>query len=120
MSNTKRHTTEKDRRQARVRGKIFGTADRPRLSVFRSNQHLYLQAINDEQGQTLAAASDLDLTKTKVKESKLEKARLVAEYMAQALQKKKIKQVVFDRGYCRYHGRVKQVAETLRTAGIKL
>lgn len=121
MTKINHSLTKKDRRRARVRGKLTGTATTPRLTVFRSNRHIYVQAIDDQKGRTLAAANDLSLTQEQLKKTttKVDKAAVVAEIMAQALKTKKIKQVVFDRGHYRYHGRVKQVAETLRQAGIK-
>ncbi len=107
---------QKTRRAKRIRAKIFGTAQRPRLSVHRTNQHIALQAINDESGVTLAAGSDLKL-KTG---TKTERAQQVAEQAAVDLQKVGVTKVVFDRGSFRYHGRIKAVAETLRQAGIEV
>lgn len=119
MSNINHNLSTKEKRQRRVSQKLFGTEQRPRLAVYRSNQHLYLQVIDDEAGQTLAAASDIGQANQK-KGTKLERAKLVAEELAEELKKKKIKNLVFDRRYYRYHGRVKMVAETLREAGLNL
>lgn len=119
MPKIQHHSTTKEKRQKRVRGKMFGTAQKPRLSVYRSNQHIYLQAIDDEQGQTIAAANDLG-TDNEKEGTKIERAELAAQEIAKLLKKKKIKQVVFDRGHYRYHGRVKAVAEALRAAGLNL
>lgn len=116
------HRSTREKRTLAVRKKLFGTSDRPRLTVFRSNQHIYLQAIDDERGQTVATASDVALdkgSKKKLKGTKTEKAVEAAKQMAKNLKKAKIKQIVFDRGPYRYHGRVKAVAETLRKADIK-
>lgn len=114
------HTkTPAQKRKARVRGKLHGTAKRPRLSVFRSNKHMYLQVIDDDAAKTLVAANDLQkAVKTKKGDTKTDIAGGVAQHLAENLTKKKIKQVVFDRGSYRYHGRVKKVAETLREKGI--
>lgn len=119
MSNLNHNLTTKERRQRRVSGKIFGTAQRPRLAVYRSNQHLYLQAIDDEARQTLAAASDIGADNEK-EGTKVERAAAVAEELAVILKKKKIKNLVFDRRHYQYHGRVKVAAETLRAAGLNL
>jgi len=102
-------------RARRVRGKLHGTAERPRLSVYRSNQHVYIQAIDDTNSVTLAAAFDKGATGTK-----LERAQIAAQQVAEQLKKAGVKQVVFDRGHYRYHGRVKTVAETMREQGIEL
>lgn len=111
-----RKTLQKVRRTNRVRAKLFGTAARPRLSVHRSNKHIFVQAINDETGVTMAAASDIKLTTG----TKTERAQEVAKSAAGALKKAGITKVVFDRGSFRYHGRVQAVADILRTEGIQL
>ncbi|MFH1958919.1 MAG: 50S ribosomal protein L18 [Patescibacteria group bacterium] len=119
MSKINHNLSAKKKRQIRVRSKIHGTALCPRLSVFRSNQHFYLQAIDDDKGLTLACANDLD-KKKKFIGTKTEKALVIAQEIAKQLKVKKIKQLVFDRSHCRYHGRVRAAAETLREAGLKL
>lgn len=115
--------SQKERRKARVRIKIGGTAERPRLSVFRSNRKIYAQLIDDEKGKTLIAASERELDKKtkkqKNRKTKTERASLVGELLAKRAAKKKIKQVVFDRGSYRYHGRVKALAEGARKGGLK-
>lgn len=103
-------------RKARTRAKIFGTALRPRLSVFRSNQSIWVQLIDDEKGKTLAAATTRGVTKMK----KTEAAKKIGEAIAEAAKKLKISAAVFDRGGYRYHGRVKAVAEGARSAGLSL
>lgn len=112
----KLYKTKRGQRRARVRGKIFGTAKRPRLSVFRASKHIYAQLIDDDKGRTLAAASDLLLKK---KGTKMEKAQLVGEDLARRARKLKIKKVVFDRGGYKYHGRVRAVAEGAREGGLE-
>ena len=109
---------KRQRRRKRVRAKIKGTAQRPRLTVFRSNQAIYAQIIDDEKGVTLVAASEKDLDKNK-KGRKTERARWVGEILAQKALKKKIIRVVFDRGYYQYHGRVRALAEGARKGGLK-
>lgn len=108
------------RRQARVRRKVTGTADRPRLCVFRSSKHIYAQIIDDSQGVTVASASTRDksavdgLTYT----GNVEAAKAVGEKIARNAQEKGIKSVVFDRNGFVYHGRVKTVADAAREAGL--
>jgi large subunit ribosomal protein L18 len=106
--------TSADKRRNRVRMKIRGTSERPRLHVFRSNKGTYLQVINDEQGKTLAAASTKDV---KIKGTKTQKAEAVAAELSEKLKKAKVKKLVFDRGGYRYHGRVKAVADAIRAQG---
>lgn len=120
--NKVRHLKPAKKRKLRIRGKIFGTADRPRLTICRSNQHIYLQVIDDDQGKTIVAASDksLETGKKKVKGTKTEKAKLAAESLAGQLKKKKITKLAFDRGSYKYHGRVKAVAEVIRQAGVEV
>ncbi|QQY79399.1 LSU ribosomal protein L18P [Keratinibaculum paraultunense] len=108
-------------RHARVRKKIYGTPERPRLNVYRSNSHIYAQIIDDTNGHTLISASTLDkelkekLSSTGNKEA----ARLVGELIGKRALEKGIEQVVFDRGGYKYHGRVKELAEGAREAGLK-
>lgn len=109
---------QKEKRKTRVRMKIKGTAEKPRLSVFRSNKRIYAQLIDDEKGRTLVAASEKEI-KFKTKQTKKEKAASLGEILAEKALKKKIGQVVFDRGSHRYHGRVKALAEGARKGGLK-
>lgn len=107
----------RQRRHMRVRGKISGTAERPRLSVYRSNKNIYAQLIDDVKGVTLASASTLD---KEVKDgSKVEQAQAVGALIAQRAQEAKISDVVFDRGGYLYHGRVQSLAEAARENGLK-
>jgi len=105
------------RRHKRVRAKIFGTKEKPRLCVFRSAKHIYAQLIDDEKGKTLAAASDQEIKKGK--KSKIEIAKAVGKLIAKKALEKKIEKVVFDRGGYQYHGRVKALAEGAREGGLK-
>lgn len=103
-------------RKARVRAKITGTTDRPRLSVFRSNSHIYGQLIDDVKGKTLVSGSDLGL---KEKGNKSEVAGKVGEELAKKAVAKKIKKVTFDRNGFKFHGRVKALAEGARKGGLE-
>ncbi len=107
------------KRQARVRGKISGTAERPRLNVFRSASHIYAQVIDDVAGVTLAQASSLSKG-FKGAGGNVESAKMVGEAVAKAAIEKGIKEVVFDRGGYLYHGRIKAVADGAREAGLTL
>lgn len=107
-------------RHRRVRAKIKGTKQRPRLCVFRSNRHIYAQLIDDGEGKTLVSASDFEVTTKKNKKAvKSDLAKAVGKLIAQKAAAKKIKEVVFDRGGYKYHGRVKALAEAAREAGLK-
>lgn len=105
------------RRRKRARSKIFGTRERPRLSVFRSNKYVYAQIIDDENQKTILGLSESAL-KTK-KGVKTEKARVLGKIIAQRAAEIKIKKVTFDRGGRDYHGRVKALAEGAREGGLK-
>jgi len=106
------------RRHRRVRGKIYGTAERPRLVVFRSNSGIEAQLIDDGEGKTLAAASWLGLKKS-FKGNKTEQAAEVGKLLAEAAKKANVETVVFDRGGYLYHGRVKALADAAREGGLK-
>jgi large subunit ribosomal protein L18 len=109
------------RRHVRVRRKIRGTSDRPRLNVSRSLNHIYAQVIDDSLGRTLACASTLDAEiKTDLEnKTKAEQAKLVGSLVAKRAQNKGIDQVVFDRGGYKYHGRVKALADGARELGLR-
>jgi large subunit ribosomal protein L18 len=105
-----------------VRAKISGVAERPRLNVFRSNQHIYAQVIDDASHQTLAAASSLDSVVREhlvEKKAKRAQASVVGRIVAERAREKGIETVVFDRGGYQYHGRVRALAEAAREAGLK-
>lgn len=111
------------RRHIRVRARVKGTAQKPRLSVFRSNKHIFLQLIDDEKGKTIVSAGDIqtkaaEKSKSKSKMTKTETAREVGKSLAESAKKKKIKNIVFDRGGYIYHGRVKAIAEGVREGGL--
>ncbi|BED91609.1 MAG: 50S ribosomal protein L18 [Candidatus Improbicoccus pseudotrichonymphae] len=104
------------KRRRRVRGRIFGTIGRPRLSVFRSLNHIYAQIIDDEHGNTLVSASSLE---QKIVQSKMQCAKEVGKILAVKALEKKIDTVVFDRNGYLYHGKVKELAESARAQGLK-
>jgi large subunit ribosomal protein L18 len=108
------------RRHVRVRARVRGTATRPRLCVFRSLNHIYAQIVDDSAGHTLVSASSLDAEiRDKVTgKKKTESAELVGSLVAQHALNKGIKQIAFDRGGYKYHGRVKALAEAARKAGL--
>ena len=108
----------RERRHRRVRKRIFGTADRPRLVVFRSNRGIEAQLIDDVEGKTLAAASWLNLKKG-FKGNKTQQAAEVGKLLAQSAKQAEIEEAVFDRGGYLYHGRVKALAESAREGGLK-
>ncbi len=114
-------TVRRERRQRRVRAKIAGTNERPRLNVFRSSRHIFAQLIDDSQGHTLVAASTLDeQVRAHAKETdKKAEAKAVGKLLAERALAKGLKKVVFDRGGYQYHGRVQSLAEASREAGLE-
>lgn len=106
------------KRHLRVRKKVFGTTERPRLSIYRSEKNIYAQVIDDITSKTIASASSLDKDFTS-KGGNKEGAKLVGELVAKKAIEKGINEVVFDRGGYIYHGRVQQLAEGAREAGLK-
>lgn len=106
------------KRHRRIRGKISGTAERPRLSVFRSNKNIYAQLIDDVEGVTLASASTNDKN-ISAEGSKMEQAAEVGKALAETAAKKNIKSVVFDRSGYLYHGRIQALADAARENGLE-
>ncbi|MSP78340.1 MAG: 50S ribosomal protein L18 [Dehalococcoidia bacterium] len=127
VSATKRHGKIRNaqdrrfRRHLRVRRKVEGTTDTPRLAVYRSSEHIYAQVIDDEQGTTLVQASDIDpeLRKGADGKKKTDVAKLVGTLVAKRAKEKGIGAVVFDRGGFQYHGRVQALADAAREGGLK-
>ena len=107
------------RRHQRVRKKVFGTTERPRLAVFRSEHHIYAQVIDDTKGQTLAAASTLDKDLRNGYGGNIDAAKKVGAAVAQRAKEKGIEKVVFDRGGFAYHGRVAGLADAAREGGLE-
>ncbi len=130
--NSKREQREK--RHRRVRAKIHGTKDRPRLCIFKSNKHIYAQIINDDKGFTLVFASDLEIKDSKKDKNlasqepcysplahnkKINLAQKVGELIAKRAKDKKITKILFDRGGFKYHGQVKTLADEARKHGLQ-
>ncbi len=109
------------KRHLRIRRRLSGAPERPRLNVFRSHKHIYAQVIDDVAGHTLASAStvDLELQGKAVGKSKTEQSELVGKLVAERALDAGIKEVVFDRGGYVYHGRIKALADAAREAGLK-
>lgn len=120
MATGKKLKKIRSRRERRVRGKIFGTEDRPRLSVFRSSRYIYVQAIADDAGKTLADASSLskDIRGMLDNMNKVDAAKEIGKLIAKRLQSQNITKAVFDRGRFLYQGRVKALAEAVRESGV--
>ena len=118
MPKTAKKVTQRARIRRRIRSKISGTPERPRLSVFRSNKHIYAQLIDDLAGTTLAAAStrEADLAGG----SRVDQGKAVGEKLAERAKEAGITSAVFDRGGYRYHGRVQAIAEGARSGGLQL
>lgn len=117
MKTTRRDATRS--RHQRVRRKVVGTAERPRLAVFRSNQHIYAQVIDDAQHHTLAAASTVESDLKSSSGATCDASTAVGKLVAERAIEKGIKAVVFDRGGNLYHGRVKALADAAREAGLE-
>ena len=116
MNSNSQKRIKREIRHRRVRSRVSGLAERPRLSVFKANQHIYAQLIDDNAGKTLAAASSLEV---KSKGKKMEIATAVGKLIATKAAAKNIKAVKFDRGGFAYHGRVKALAEGAREGGLE-
>ncbi len=119
MKGIKANYLARERRRRRIRKRIFGTTDRPRLAVYKSNRYVYAQLINDEEGRTLAFASSLKYKEGKVNAKSIEIARRLGEDLGRQVKDMGIKQIVFDRSGYPYHGRIKALAEGVRQQGVK-
>ncbi len=119
--NTQEKSRLRERRKFRIRKTVIGTAQRPRLTVTRSNKHFSLQVIDDSVGNTLVSAFTVEKElKGKFKGNNLEAAKQIAGVLAERAKAKGITTMVFDRNGYRYHGRIKQIAESLREHGIQI
>lgn len=116
MANANQKTTRRQKRHRRIRAQVSGTVDKPRLSVYRSNKHIYAQLIDDEAGETLASASSLELGLDD--ESLMDAAETVGKTIAERGQKAGIEKVVFDRGGYNYTGRIEALADAARDNGL--
>ena len=117
MARTARNVTQRQRIRRRIRSKVSGTPERPRLSVFRSNKHIYAQLIDDLAGTTLAAASTRE---SEADAGGVEASKAVGQRIAERAKEAGVDRAVFDRGGYRYHGNVKALAEGARAAGLTL
>jgi large subunit ribosomal protein L18 len=115
----KNNSFQRSRIRRRIRGKISGTANRPRLSVFRSNKQIYAQIIDDAAGKTLVSASSMDKEIASKDVPKIEQAKLVGQLLAEKAKQADVETVVFDRGGYVYHGRIKSLADGAREGGLK-
>ena len=120
MNSSKKLNQIRTRRIGRTRARISGTAERPRLTVFRSNKGMIAQAIDDVKGATLFAVTSRELEKASLKKNKTEQAVMLGEIIVKKAQAAKVVSVVFDRRGYAYHGRIKALAETVRKGGIKM
>lgn len=119
MSKKLSRNQKRTKRHGRIRNRIHGTAERPRLCVFRSLRHMYAQLIDDQEGKTLLAVSTLKLNEKKSQNgSNVEAAKMVGQLIAELAHEKGIQTVVFDRSGYLYHGRVKALAESARGSGL--
>jgi large subunit ribosomal protein L18 len=119
MSNTKHKNELRERRHHRVRRKVAGTPERPRLAVFRSTRHIVAQVIDDDAGRTLAAASTVEAELRSGKTGNAAAAAAVGKLVAERAKGAGVDKVVFDRGGSRYHGRVAALADAAREAGLE-
>ncbi len=121
IKGSKKYKARK-RRHRRIRAKVYGTAQRPRLNVYRSLDNIYAQVIDDDAGHTLASASTVDkeiAQRITDEMSKVDAAKLVGEALANRAKAAGVEECIFDRGGFRYHGRVAALAEAAREAGLK-
>ena len=118
MNRARERQQRKTRIHTRVRHKVTGTAERPRVAIFKSLKHIYVQAIDDGRGVTLAAASTLD-NEVEAKGSNIATAKAVGALLGRRMKDQGIETAVFDRGGYRYHGRVKALADAVREQGLK-
>lgn len=120
MDKNKRKTERRNKIRRRIRSTIRGTAERPRLSIYKSNKHVYAQLVDDLSGDTLAAASSQsDAIESKLKDkTKSEGAKIVGEHLAEVAKDKGVDKAVFDRSGYKYHGVIKSLAEGAREAGL--
>ncbi|MEV2275996.1 50S ribosomal protein L18 [Nocardiopsis sp. NPDC049922] len=116
---TAKRTTSRARRQFRVRKKVLGTAERPRLAVFRSSKHIVAQVIDDTKGHTLAAASSVEADVRGLDGTKSDRSAKVGELLAQRAKEAGVSKVVFDRGGNQYAGRIAKLADAAREGGLE-
>lgn len=118
--NSKTKQLNRISRHKRVRSRVLGTAKRPRVTIFRSNRHIFVQLVDDETRKTILSSKVVSVNKSKAKGNKSEKATEVGKAIAEKAKAAGINAAVFDRGGYKYHGRVKALAEGLRAGGLKI
>ncbi|OIO50504.1 MAG: 50S ribosomal protein L18 [Candidatus Brennerbacteria bacterium CG11_big_fil_rev_8_21_14_0_20_43_10] len=119
INKQKQKRIQKERRHARIRSKVSGTSERPRISIFRSHMHMYAQVIDDSIGKTLVSVTDKGMSSGEsVRQKKTERAFVLGKEIARRAKEKGIKSVVFDTGGNTFHGRVKQFADGAREGGL--
>ena len=118
MGKVNEKTRKRNKRKVHIRKRILGSPERPRMTVFRSNKHMYIQAIDDSTGKTIVAASSLE-KELSGKPNSVENAAKLGEVFGKRLSEQKLKSVVFDRNGYKYHGIVKAIADGARKAGIE-
>jgi len=120
MNSNKNKKLHRISRHKRVRAKVYGTMERPRVSVFKGNRHVFVQFIDDEAGKTVLSNKIVSDSKSKIKGTKTDKAIKIGEMLADKAKEAGISESVFDRSGFRYHGRIKAVADGLRKGGLKM
>lgn len=118
--NTAKKQLNRHMRHRRIRTRIYGTTERPRIAVFKSNKHIFVQVIDDTAGKTMASSIIKSAGKTSVKGTKTQKAESIGVKVGEKMKELGINEAVFDRGGFKFHGRVKAVAEGLKKQGIKI
>lgn len=121
MNHERATRRQRQRRRFRIRKRLRGTAEQPRLNVFRSHQHIYAQLIDDQSGRTVASASTVEkeLRKAVSYGGNTDAAAAVGKAIAERAQQAGVKSAAFDRGHCKFHGRVAALADAAREAGLK-
>jgi large subunit ribosomal protein L18 len=117
--NSKSKQINRIKRHKRIRAKVLGTSARPRVSIFRSNRNIFVQFINDQTGKTILSNKIVSSKKSKIKGTKSDKVAEIGKILSEKAKEAGIKEIIFDRGGYKYHGRVKALADSLRTGGLK-
>lgn len=122
MDKVKRKKQRRDKIRRRIRSSIRGTKDRPRMSIYKSNKHIYVQLIDDLNSHTLVSASSLsnEIEDQINEKTGVEQAQIIGKHLAEKAKSANIKKVVFDRGGYKYHGQIKAIAEAARESGLQL
>lgn len=119
MDKNKKKKVNRKMRHLRIRSRIFGTAEKPRISIFKSNKNIFIQLIDDVTGKTMISSKVVSSAKSKLKGKKSEKSTEIGKMLAEKVKEAGIKEAIFDRGGYKYHGRIKALADGLRAGGLK-